>query len=353
MTTSIGVFRNVTLLAACGALLALAPSGARAITFGEPDCMDNAANVGCRHPNTVSLSGFRAPRAGEAVDGVGFGRCSGSLLAKDDKRVIILTAGHCVSFYIAGVADGTLIDVGVSFDAEIERDIPDISASSWSPRQYVLGAIPVLPEEYGPQGLNAWNLQFDYGVIVLPLFGGALVTHGGEIVDLTDIEPVTLPHPQFLRGIANVRDPAVFTPVGYGVGEAHNRPGEGGNKGGAVNDVSKLGVRWTTTGTAYITFMGRDQNLMMGSQNPARNYTGTCGGDSGGPIFYDDKGVELQVAITSSGDAICRGSAIMARTDTPAVQAFLGCVQDAPTVAEIGLCGCTGVDRQGECPKER
>ena len=215
----------------------------------------------------------------------------------------------------------------------------------------MLGALPVLPEEYGPHGLNAWNLQFDYGVVVLPLSGGALVTHGGEIVDLTDIEPVTLPHPQFLRSIANVRDPAVFTAVGYGVGEAHNRPGEGGNKGGAVNDVSKLGVRWTTTGTAYITFMGRNHNLMMGSQNPARGYTGTCGGDSGGPIFYDDNGTELQVAITSSGDAICRGSAIMARTDTPAVQAFLGCVQSAPTVADIGLCGCTEVDRQGECPK--
>ena len=351
MTTSIRALRTVALVAACGGFIALAPSDARAITFGEPDCLDNAANVGCRHPNTVSLSGFRAPRAGENVDGVGFGRCSGSLLAKDDERVIILTAGHCVSFYIAGLADGTLIDVGVSFDAEIERDIPDISASSWTPRQYVLGALPVLTEEYGPQGLNAFNLQFDYGVIVLPLSGGALVTHGGEIVDLTGIEPVILPHPQFLRSIANVRDPAVFTVVGYGVGEAHKRPREGGNKGGAVNDLSKLGVRWTTTGTAYITFMGPDQNLMMGSQNPARDYTGACGGDSGGPVFHDDNGVDLQVAITSSGDAICRGSAIMARTDTPEIQAFLGCVLAAPTVDDIGLCGCTDVDRQGECPK--
>ena len=351
MKNSIGTLKSLVLLAACGGLIALAPSTARAITFGEPDCVDNATNVGCGHPNTVSLSGFRAPREGELVDAVASGRCSGSLLAKDDERVIILTAGHCVSFYLAGLADGTLIDVGVSFDAEIERDIPDISASSWSPRQYVLGALPVLAQDYGPQGLNAWNLQFDYGVVVLPLSGGALVTHGGEIVDLADIEPVTLPHPQFLRSIANVRDPAVFTAVGYGVGEAHKRPREGGNKGGAANDLSKLGVRWTTTGTAYIAFMGQAQNLMMGSQNPARDYTGTCGGDSGGPLFYDDNGVELQVAITSSGDAICRGSAIMARTDTPEIQAFLGCVLAAPTVDDIGTCGCTEVDRQGECPK--
>lgn len=41
----------------------------------------------------------------------------------------------------------------------------------------------------------------------------------------------------------------------------------------------------------------------------------------------------------------------MARTDAPQIQAFLGCVLAAPTVAEIGLCGCTVVDGQGECPK--
>ncbi len=122
-------------LAVTGLALAVAPPAARAITFGEPDCLDTAANVGCQHPNTVSLSGFRPPREDELVDGVSSGRCSGSLLAKDDERVIILTAGHCVSFYLGGLADGTLIDVGVSFDAEIARDIPEISASSWSPRQ--------------------------------------------------------------------------------------------------------------------------------------------------------------------------------------------------------------------------
>jgi len=246
-------------------LIAAAPPDAFAITFGEPDCVDNASNIGCLHPNTVSLSGFQAPRDGEDVDGVAFGRCSGSLLAKDDQRVVILTAGHCVSFYLAGLADGTLIDVGVSFDAQIERDIPEISTSSWSPAQYILGSIPVLPEEYGPHGLNAFNLHFDYGIIVLPVPPGGLLTHGGEAVDLTAIEPVTLPPPGFLSTIANAQDPPIFTAVGYGVGEAHKRPREGGNKGGAVNDLSKLGVRLFTAGTAFVGFMGPNMNLMMGS----------------------------------------------------------------------------------------
>lgn len=323
---------------------------AAAITYGEPDCLDNAANLGCLHPNTVSVSGFRAPREGEDVDAVSFGRCSGSLLAKDDERVIILTAGHCVSFFIAGIQDGTLIDVGVSFDALIERDIPEISATSWSPEQYVLGGTPVLPEEYGPQGLNAFNVQFDYGIVVLPVPPGGLTTHGGQVVDLTGIEPVTLPLPGFLTTIADVQDPPIFTAVGYGTGEAHKRPGEGGNKGGAVNRTDTLGVRLFTTGTAFISFLGPNMNLMMGAQNPARNTSGTCGGDSGGPMFYDDGGIELQVAITSSGDSICRASAIMARTDTPEVQAFLGCALSAATLAGIEACGCTEVDSQGECP---
>lgn len=330
-------------------VLAVAVPEARAITYGEPDCTNNQNNIGCEHPNVVSLSGFAPPPDGSGIDGVGFGRCSGSLLAKDDEKIVILTAGHCVSFYSGALADGTLIDVGVSFDAEIERDIPDISGSSWSPAQYILGGIPVLPEEYGPQGLNAFNLHFDYGLIVLPFGQNALFTHAGDVVDLTGIEPVRLPLPDLLADIADHRDPPILTAVGYGVGEAHNKPGDGGNAGGAVNDLSKLGVRWMSTGTALIHFMGPNRNLAFGSQNPARGHEGACGGDSGGPVFYDDGFSEIQVAVTSSGDSICRGSAIMARTDAPEAQAFLLCALDAGSLEEVTACGCTEVDSQGEC----
>lgn len=329
--------------------IAAAAPDARAITFGEPDCTDNLNNLGCRHSNTVSLSGFAAAPVGSGLDGVAFGRCSGSLLGKDDEKVFILTAGHCVSFYIGALQDGTLIDVGVSFDAEIVRDIPAISGSSWSPAQYILGAVPVLPEEYGPQGLNAFNLQFDYGLVVLPFGQNDLVTNGGETVDLTGVDPVTLPEPDFVSTIVDPGDPPILTAVGYGVGEAHNKPGKGGNKGGAVNDLSKLGVRWLSSGTALINFMGQNQNLMIGSQNPARGHEGTCGGDSGGPIFHDDGQGEIQVAVTSSGDAICRGSAIMARTDAPEAQAFIQCALAAGSLEAVAACGCTEVDSQGEC----
>ncbi|MDH3595209.1 MAG: hypothetical protein OEU09_07010 [Rhodospirillales bacterium] len=40
----------------------------------------------------------------------------------------------------------------------------------------------------------------------------------------------------------------------------------------------------------------------------------------------------------------------MARTDTAEVQGFLGCVLAAGSIPQIEDCGCTEVDRQGECP---
>lgn len=143
------------------------------------------------------------------------------------------------------------------------------------------------------------------------------------------------------------------TAVTYGepdcVDNASKRPGEGGNKGGAVNDESKLGVRWMATGTAATHFFGPNQHLLFGSQNPARDHEGSCSGDSGGPLFYDDGGREIQVAITSAGDAICRASSKMPRTDTPEILAFLGCVLAGTTTADIEACGCTEVGRRGEC----
>ncbi|MDH3474265.1 MAG: hypothetical protein OEM59_11285 [Rhodospirillales bacterium] len=327
---------------------------ARAITFGEEDCVDNLSNTDCAHPNVVSLSGFRNPvERDNTTEPVSSGRCSASVLRKHSDKIVFLTAGHCVSFYIAALESGQLVHLGVSFDAAIEKDV-SVERALWTPAQYVLldpaTDFLVLNDLYGPQGLNAFNLQFDHGVVVLHIPTDGLVTYGGEPVDLTGIEPVTLTLPGFLETIADVQDPPLFTAVGYGVGEAHNKPGEGGNKGGASNDLSKLGMRWQTVdGTAFVAFMGQKQNLMMGSQNPARDHDGTCGGDSGGPIFYEAAGGDIQVAVTSSGDAICRGSAIMARADSPEAQEFLQCVLDANNSMQLMNCGCTEVNSQGEC----
>jgi len=326
-------------------LMSFTPHEATAITYGQPDCISGAP---CKYPNTVSLSGFRQPRQGEGTEPVSFLRCSGSLLDYvPGDRFVILTAGHCASAYLAGLQDGSLIDVGVSFDPVITRDVSQDNAL-WTPAQYILGGQPVLNVDYGPSA-NASNVQFDYAVIVFKVPSvGPIMTHGGSPVDISGIEPVQLPDEGFLDGRVSATTPLLLTAVGYGTGEAHNKPGDGGNAGGVVNDLSKLGVRWVTALTSAFHFMGPEGNLLFGSQNPARGNEGTCGGDSGGPLFFNDFGTKLEVGITSSGDAICRATSIIARTDSTRAVAFLSCVLMPPV--DVFACGCTAVKSQGQCP---
>jgi hypothetical protein len=68
-------------------------------------------------------------------------------------------------------------------------------------------------------------------------------------------------------------------------------------------------------------------------------------------MFEEVDGGEIEVAITSSGDAQCRASSIMARTDSARAVEFLTCVNTGADLNGIEECGCTTVDEQGECPQ--
>lgn len=343
------LIRGAAAVAAAFAFLSFAPGDARAITYGHEDCTDNATNFECGHPNTVSLSGFRPATPDDDTDAelVSYLRCSGSLLSKDDDKLVILTAGHCSSGYIDALQSGAIVDVGVSFDALIDRDVSQ-DLGRWSPNQYILGGQPVLPKEY-TQGA-----QFDYAIIVFDISATGLAgleTADGTAVDITGIDPVTLPPLNYLNSTVSANQPLILTAAGYGDGEAHNIPGTGGNAGGAKTDGSKLGVRWAAEHTSATHAAGRLKNMLFGSQNPARGDDGTCFGDSGGPMFLDIDGVETQVAITSKGDAVCRASSIMARTETKSAAKFLSCAIAGPLVGDILECGCTEVTSKGVCPR--
>jgi len=329
---------------------------ARAITYGEPDCVDNSTNTGCLHPNTVQLTGFR-PRGGRPF--VGNGRCSGSLIAEDANRFVILTAGHCGTGWIQDLNAGLDLDLGVSFDAEIIRDVPSVGPVAWTPRQFILGGQPVLSRDFGPHR-NAWVQSFDYAVVVFDIPEALRFTADrwgrprGEWVDLSEISPVTLPEQDYLLDKVNASDPLTVTTVGYGQGELLVGPGDGGNAGGiAPANWEPYGIRSIAEHTSASSFMGRERHLLFTSQNPAQDADGSCYGDSGGPLFYDDQGVEIQIAVTSSGDNPCRATGINVRTDSERIVEFLACVM-APDaeVEDILACGCTEVNEEGVCPVE-
>ena len=150
-----------------------APAGA--ITYGRLDCTQ--CPHGLRSPE--HRQPVRLPPSGHGL--ISSIRCSGSLLRKDRDWLVILTAGHCAAAYLDGLQSGALADVGVSFDGRIER--PDPAQSVWPPDQYILGGQAVLPREFGPHGLNAFNPQFDYAVIVFR-GGPAWRTSAGAAVTL-------------------------------------------------------------------------------------------------------------------------------------------------------------------------
>jgi len=66
------------------------------------------------------------------------------------------------------------------------------------------------------------------------------------------------------------------------------------------------------------------------SQNQATSDGGSCYGDSGGPVFWqDDNGDLILVGITSWGDAQCVSASFNYRTDIPETLDFIDGVVDS------------------------
>jgi hypothetical protein len=256
-----------------------------------------------------------------------------------------MSAGHCVTFYIQGLNSGLLEDLGVSFDAEMEK----ITPTSWGPDQFILGGSPVLSRDYqGPAGSD--NSQFDYGFIAIPLENGMAQTDGGTDVYLLDIDPVNLPDLHFVDDNL-VKNTSLLTIVGYGTGEVHGIPGEEPIPGGPAGfNPDPFGVRYFAENSLFISTHGKKQNLLFASQNIARDFNGSCGGDSGGPLFYNDDGTEVAVALVTNGDVPCRATSTNARLDIPEALNFMNCGIDTESIEDALSCGCTEVTApRGTC----
>jgi len=153
--------------------------------------------------------------------------------------------------------------------------------------------------------------------------GGASNPHDIAVVLLDKspgIRPARLPQAGLLDRLAaeHVLDDRTFTAVGYGtVREV---------KTGGPQALFFDGTRRFVTQHA----LNREKAWLLLSMNPATGNGGTCFGDSGGPHFLGGPASNLVVALTVTGDAVCRASDKSYRLDTAAARDFLEDFIDLP-----------------------
>jgi Trypsin len=287
--------------------LVVMSSTAGAITWGRQD-------VGNEHPNVASVRGIVEEQNLARVS------CSGSLLRRDAEKVVILTAAHCTDAWTAEIAAGTLDSVGVSFDLNNQ-----VNGTTSDATFYVRGGVPIsFPAKDAPFE------TFDYGLVVFPAdaensVGQTIEERWGALAAVQ-----VAPDPGYLsRVVSGVRNPTnqlSFTAVGYGTGEKFPIPGEqtGPADPSGSNDSTFL-IRYIADGLTYNAHNPVNDVLRL-SMNIAKGEDGTCNGDSGGPIFYQDPTLgRVQVSLVSGGDAPCRATNTGPGFSTQAALDFIAC----------------------------
>lgn len=255
-------------------LLLAAPSGA--IVYGEPD--------GGAHPNVGALV--------IELDGQKGIICSGTLIDAD----VFLTASHCT----AAIERLGLEDAWVTFDSE--TDVPLDEATTT-----LIHASWVTHPDFGFAGPGGRSDPHDIAVVLLD--EPAAARYPG-------IQPASLPTAGLLDQMQRARElrGARFTAVGYGVKEIQ--------VGGGPPSHPFDGDRWR----AVSSHRALENVWLHLSQNVATGDGGTCFGDSGGPNFLGEFGVnetDVIAAITVTGDAVCRATNVTYRLDTPSARDFL------------------------------
>jgi secreted trypsin-like serine protease len=254
--------KRLLILFGIAIVLTIFVAQAMAITGGSPD---NYA-----HPNVGIMGVFIGM---EPV-----GSCSCTLIAED----VVITAAHCIeSVQSYGVGVATVM---VSFE---EDPITNFYPSDW-----------ILVDQLISHPNYEWNPTsnpHDVGLLIL-----------AEPAD--SILPATLPSEGFLNDLRTAGElrhgpyNAQFTVVGFGstlnwpppVIEFYPHPRQKAQSG-----FRSLLKAWL--------------NL---SQNQATGDSGSCFGDSGGPVFWEDSaGNETLVGITSWGDPNCISPSFNYRVD--------------------------------------
>jgi hypothetical protein len=310
-------------LLALFAVLALAISmstSARAITWGRPD-------VNNEYPNVASVRGI--------VDSTNTARisCSGSLLYRDAVKVVILTAAHCTDAWTGAIAAGTLDSVGVSFDQNNQ-----VNGTTTDATYYVRGGVPIsFPAKDAPFE------TFDYGLVV---FSASAENSLGQTIQdrwgaLTPVQ--VAPNKDYVsnlvKSVSNPTQNLSFTAVGYGTGEKFPIPGqETGPADPSGSNASKFLIRYIAEGLKYDAHNPVNDVLRL-SMNIAKGEDGTCNGDSGGPIFYQDAALgRVQVSLVSGGDAVCRATNTGPGFSRQEALDFIACGTIEGNVNDVAAC---------------
>ena len=312
-----------TRLLALLAVVALAlnmSSSARAITWGRPD-------VNNEYPNVASVRGIVEARNLARIS------CSGSLLYTDAKKVVILTAAHCTDAWTGAIAAGTIDSVGVSFDQNNQ-----INGATMNATYYVRGGVPIsFPAKDAPFE------TFDYGLVV---FSTGAVNHQGETIQqrwgaLTPVQ--VAPNKDYVSdlidSVSNPTQTLSFTAVGYGTGEKFPIPGqETGPANPSGSNTDKFLIRYIADGLMYDAHNPVNDVLRL-SMNIAKDEPGTCNGDSGGPIFYEDPNLgRVQVSLVSGGDAVCRATNTGPGFSRQEALDFIACGRVEGDVSNVSAC---------------
>lgn len=252
-----------------------------AITYGFADTHNSFPNVGAFI--------VKSPTTGRI-----YPICSGTLIAPD----VFLTASHCTVYF-------DLVLAPRGFTAWVSFDSPIPFGELTTRRTKLIAVEQVVTNPYYNQ---AQSDPGDIAVLVVSPRG----TRG--------ITPAVLPTQGLLDQLAaqNGLKDTVYTAVGYGV---QNRVVGGGVP--YFQDINPIPRMY-----AFSSFDAINDAWLRLSQNPATGDGGTCSGDSGGPNFLMVNGLRTLVAITITGDAVCRATNVVYRTDTASARAFL-----APYVA--------------------
>jgi len=268
--------RRLTVIAVVAISLILALSlvtPVAGISWGQSD--------GVGHPNVCAV----IVDTGQGLYAV----ASGTLIHPK----VVLTAGHVTAYLAAMGVEAS--DVYVTFDSVLSSSATFHGIASYE-----------TPPQYFSSG-NKQSNPYDMGALILS-------------VPVVGITPAELPEENYLDNLKKTgvfrqgKEEADFTVVGYGDSIAWPPP------------VSDFPGERQYAESEYQTLL---KYWLLLSQNPATGDGGTCHGDSGGPVFWNDGVKDVLVGITSWGDAVCIATGFYYRVDIPDTLEFIESVIDS------------------------